>query len=147
MAEEAELDPRLAEVLGAFVDADDTRAAEALVNALNQGQRRVFDIFIAHFQRQTLENGPDISSHCRTSSGSSVPQLFVALTRVARTGKSYVVRLLIAKLRALGFGILVCGASGVAALNVGRRTIHSLFSLSLELEWQIKEGTTLWWMI
>ena len=58
-----------------------------------------------------------------------------------------VVRLLIAKSRALGFGILVCGASGVAALNVGGRTIHSLFSLSLDLEWQTKEGTTLWWMI
>ena len=71
----------------------------------------------------------------------------VVLTGVAGTGKSYVVRLLIAKLRALGFGILVCGASGVAALNVGGRTIHSLFSLSLDLEWQIKEGTTLWWMI
>ena len=43
--------------------------------------------------------------------------------------------------------ILVCGSSGVAALNVGGRTIHSLLSLSLDLEWQIKEGTTLWWMI
>ena len=63
------------------------------------------------------------------------------------TGKSYVVRLLIAKLRALGFGILACGASGLAALNVGGRTIRSLFSLSLDLEWQTKEGTTLWWMI
>ena len=41
----------------------------------------------------------------------------------------------------------MCGASGVAALNVGGRTIHSLFSLSLDLDWQIKEGTILWWMI
>ena len=80
MAEEAELDPQLAEELRAFMDADDTRAAEALVNALNQGQRRVYDIFIAHFQRQTLENGPDISQHCRTSGGSSVPQLCAILT-------------------------------------------------------------------
>ena len=132
MAEEAELDPQLAEELRAFMYADDTRAAEALVNALNQGQRRVFDIFIAHFQRQPLENGPDISPHCRTSSGSSVAQLCAVLTGVAGTGKSYVVRLLIAKLRALGFSILVCGSSGVAALNVGGRTIHSLFSLSLD---------------
>ena len=37
-------------------------------------------------------------------------------------------------------------ASGVAALNVGGRTIHSLFSLSLDVDWQIKEGTILWWM-
>ena len=147
MAEEAELDPQLAEELRAFMDADDTRAAEAIVNALNQRQRRVFDIFIAYFQRQPLENGRDISQHCRTSSGSSVAQLCAVLTGVAGTGKSYVVRLLIAKLRALGFGILVCGSSGVAALNVGGRTIHSLFTLSLDLEWQIKEHTTLWWMI
>ena len=134
MAEEAELDPQLAEELRAFMDADDTGAAEALVNALNQGQRRVFDIFIAHFQRQTLDSGPDISQHCRTSNGNSVRQLCVVLTGVAGTGKSYVVRLLIAKLRALGFGILVCGASRVAALNVGGHTIHSLYSLSLDLE-------------
>ena len=150
MAEEAELDPQLEELrafMDADMDADDTRAAEALVNALNQGQRRVFDIFIAYFQRQPLENGPDISQQCRTSSGSSVRQLCALLTGVAGTGKSYVVRLLIAKLLALGFSILVCGSSGVAALNVGGRTIHSLFSLSLDLEWQIKEGTTMWWMI
>ena len=37
MAEEAKLDPQLAEELRAFMDTDDTRAAEALVNALNQG--------------------------------------------------------------------------------------------------------------
>ena len=134
MAEEAELDPQLAEELRAFMDANDTRAAEALVNALNRGQRRVFDILIAHFQRQPLENGPDISQHCRTSSGSSVPQSCAVLTGVAGSGKSYVVRLLIAKLRALGLGILVCGSSGVGALNVGGRTIHSLLSLSLDLE-------------
>ena len=73
MAEEAELDPQLAEELRAFMDADDTRAAEALVDALNQGQRRVFDIFISHFQRQPLRNGLDISQHYGTSSGSSVP--------------------------------------------------------------------------
>ena len=138
MAEEAELDPPLAEGLRAFMDADDTRAAEALVNALNQGQRRVFDIFIAHLQRQTIDIGPDISQHCRKSSGSSVPQLCAVIIGVAGTGKSYVVGLLIAKLRALDFGILVCGASGVAALTVGGRTIHSLFSLSLDLEWQRK---------
>ena len=105
------------------------------------------DNFVAHFQRQTLENGPDISQHCRTSSGSSVPQLCAVLTGVAGAGQSYVIRLLIAKLRALVFDILVCGASGVAALNFGGRTIHSLFSLSLDLDWQIQEGTTLWWMI
>ena len=63
MPEEAELDPQLAEELRAFMDADDTRAAEALVNALNLGQRRVFDIFIAHFQRQPFENGRDISTN------------------------------------------------------------------------------------
>ena len=80
MAKEAELDAQLAEELRAFMDADDTRAAESLVNDLNQGQRRVFDIFIAHFQRQPLEKGPDIFHHCRTSSGSSVPQLCAVLT-------------------------------------------------------------------
>ena len=42
MAEEAELDPQLAEELRAFMDAYDTRAAKALVNALNQGQHRIF---------------------------------------------------------------------------------------------------------
>ena len=41
----------------------------------------------------------------------------------------------------------MCGASGVAALNVGVPTIRILFSLSLYLDWQIKEGTILWWMI
>ena len=71
----------------------------------------------------------------------------VPFTGVAGTSKSYVVRLLIAKSRKLGFGILVCGASGVAPLNVGGRTINGLFSVSLDLEWQIKEGTTLWWTI
>ena len=38
MAEEAEPGPQLAEELKAFIDADDTRAAESLVNAFNQGQ-------------------------------------------------------------------------------------------------------------
>ena len=103
MAEEAELHPQWAEELRAFMDADVTRVAEALVNALNQWQGRVFNNFIAHFQWQTLENSPDISQHCRTTSGSSVPQLCAVLTGVAGAGKSYVVRLLIAKLRALGF--------------------------------------------
>ena len=51
-----------------------------------------------------------------------------------------------AKLRALGFGSLVCVASDVASLNVGGRTIPNLFSLSLDLEWQMKDGTTFWWM-
>ena len=41
----------------------------------------------------------------------------------------------------------MCAASDVAALNVGGRTIHSLFHLSLDVDWQIKEGTILWWMI
>ena len=147
MAEEAELEPQLAEEIRAFMNADDARAVEALVNALNQGQHQVFDIFIAHFQRQTLESGPDISQRCRTSSGSCVSQWCALLTGVAGTGKSHVVRLLIAKLRALGFGFILCGASGVAALNVGGRTMHSLFSLSFDLEWQIRAVTTVWWMI
>ena len=42
-------------------------------------------------------------------------------------GKSYVVCLLIAELRALGLGILVCGASGVAPMKVAGHTTHSLF--------------------
>ena len=41
----------------------------------------------------------------------------------------------------------MCGATGVPALNVGGPTIHSLFSLSLDLECQIKEGTIFLWMI
>ena len=80
-------------------------------------------------------------------SGSSVPQLCAVLKRVAGTGNSHVVRLLIAKIRALGFGILFCGAKRAAAKSVGGRTIHGLFSLSLDLEWQMKEGKTLWSMI
>ena len=35
MADEAELDPQLVDELRAFMDVDDTRAAEAAVNALN----------------------------------------------------------------------------------------------------------------
>ena len=66
MGEDAELDPQLAEQLRAFMDAGDTRAARALVNDLNQGQRRVFDIYIAHFQRQllrTVQIFPNFESH------------------------------------------------------------------------------------
>ena len=107
----------------------------------------VFEIFVAHFQQQQPKGVPDISTHCRASIAGSGSQLCAILTGVAGTGKSHVVRLLIAKLRACRFSVLVCGASGVAALNVGGRTIHSLFSLSLDLDWQIKEGTILWWMI
>ena len=39
VADEAEMDPQLAEELKAFVNADDPGAAETLVNALNHGQR------------------------------------------------------------------------------------------------------------
>ena len=147
VADEAEMDPQLAEELKAFMNADDPGAAETLVNALNHWQRMVFQILVAHFQPQQPKDVPDISMHCRASIAGSRPQLCAILTGVAGTGKSHVVRLLIAKLRACGFSILVCAASGVAALNVGGRTIHSLFSLSLDLDWQIKVGTILWWMI
>ena len=144
VADEAEMDPQLAEELRAFMNADDAGAADTLVNALNHWQRMVFEIFVAHFQQQQPKDVLDISTHCRASTTGSRPQLCAILTGVAGTGKSHVVRLLIAKLRACGFSILVCGASGVAALNVGGRTIHSLFSLSLDLDWQIKEGTILY---
>ena len=147
VADEAEMDPQLAEELKAFMNADDPGPAETLVNALNHWQRMVFEIFVANFQQQQPKDVPDISTHCRASIAGSRPQLCAILTGVAGTGKSHVVRLLIAKLRACGFSILVCGASGVAALNVGGRTIDSLFSLSLDLDWQIKEGRILWWMI
>ena len=141
------MDPQLAEELRAFMNADDPGAAETLVNALNHWQRMVFEIFVAHFQQQQPNDVLDISTHCRASIAGSRPELCAILTGVAEGGKSHVVRLLIAKLRACGFSILVCGASGVAALNVGGRTIHTLLSLSLDLDWQIKEGTILWWMI
>ena len=147
VADEAEKDPQLAEELKAFMNADDPGAAETLVNALNHWQRMVFEIFVAHFQTQQAKDVPDISMHCQASIAGSRPQLCAILTGVAGTGKPHLVRLLIAKLRACEFSILVCGASGVAALNVGGRTIHSLFSLSLDLDWQIKVGTILWWMI
>ena len=39
VADEAEMDPPLAEGLKAFMNADDPRAAETLVNALNHWQR------------------------------------------------------------------------------------------------------------
>ena len=52
----------------------------------------------------------DVSGHTRASGGSRVPQLCAIVTGVGGTGKSHVVRLLIAKIRALGFSILVCGA-------------------------------------
>ena len=138
VADEAEMDPQSAEELKAYMNADDPGAAETLVNTINHWQRMVFKIFVAHFQQQQPKDVLDISTHCPASIAGDRPQLCAILTRVARTGKSHVVRLLIAKLRACGFSILVCGASGVAALNVGGRTIHNLFSLSLDLDWQIK---------
>ena len=127
------MDPQWAEELKAFMNAYNPIAAEALVNALNHWQRMVFEIFVADFQRLQPKDVPDISTHCRASIAGSQPQLCTILIGVAGTGRSHVVRLLIAKLRACGFSILVCGASGVAALNVGGRTIHSLFSLSRTL--------------
>ena len=147
VADEAEMDPQLAEELKAFMNADDPGAAETLVNALNHWQRMVFEIFVAHFQQQRPKDVPHISSHCQASIAGSLPQLCAILTGVGGIGKSDVVRLLIANLRARGFSILVCGASGLAALKVGGRTIHNLISLSLDLDWQGKEGTILWWMI
>ena len=147
VADQAEKDPQLAEELKVFMNADDPGAAETLVNALNHWQRMVFEIFVAHFQQQQPKDVPDISTHCRASVAGGTPQLCAILTGVVGTGKSHVVRLLIAKVHTCGFSILVCGASGVAALNVGGRTIHSFFSLSLDLDWQSKEGTILWWMI
>ena len=66
LAEDAQLDPQLAEELMAFMDADDTRAAKALVNALNQGQCRVFDIFLHIFNGKLLRMVrifPDIAAH------------------------------------------------------------------------------------
>ena len=147
VADEADMDPQLVEELKAFMNADDPGAAETLVNALHHWQHMVFEIFVAHLQQQQPRDVPDISAHCRASIAGSRPQLCAILTGVAGTGKSHVVCLLIANLHACGFSILVCGASAVVALNVGGRTIHTLFSLSLDLDWQIKEGTILWWMI
>ena len=149
-------DPDLAEELQAFMDAEDQTGARALVDGLNGGQRALFDTFVRHMQQTPVSNigsaedqdaSVDVSIHTRASHGSRVPQLCAIVTGVGGTGKSHVVRLLIAKIRALGFSILVCGSSGVAAINIGGRTIHSLFSLSLDLEWQVKEGTMMWWMI
>ena len=96
-----------AEELKAFMNADDPGAAETLVNALNHWQRMVFEIFVAHFQQQQPKDVPDISTHCRASIAGSRPQLCAIVTGVAGTGKSHVVRLLIAKLRACRFSILV----------------------------------------
>ena len=135
-ADEAEMDAQLTEELKAFMNADDPGAAETLVNALNHWQRMVFEIFVAHFQQPQPKHVPDISTHCRASIAGSRPRLCAIFTGVAGTGQCHVVRLLIAKLRACGFSNLVCGASGVAPLNAGGRTIHCLFSLSLELDWQ-----------
>ena len=145
VANEAEMDPQLAEELKAFMNADDPGAAETLVNALNNWQRMVFEIFVAHFQQRQPKDVPHISPHCWASIAGT--RLCAIVTGVEGTRKSHVVRLLIAKLCACGFSILVCGASGVATLNVGGRTIHNLISLSLDLDWQSKEGTILWWMI
>ena len=44
VADEAEMDPQLAEELKAFMNADDPEAAETLVNALNHWQHMVFEI-------------------------------------------------------------------------------------------------------
>ena len=67
VADEAELDPQLAEELKAFMNANDPAAAETLVNALNHWQRMVFEIFVAHFQQRQPKDALDISTHCRAS--------------------------------------------------------------------------------
>lgn len=51
---------------------------------------------------------------------------FVFVTGKAGTGKSTVLR----ELRATGQKLLVCAPTGLAAVNVGGQTIHSLFGLS-----------------
>ena len=83
VADEAEIDPQLAEELKAFMNANDPGAAETLVNALNHWQRMVFEIFVAHFQQQQPKDVLDISTHCRASIAGSRPQLCAILTRVA----------------------------------------------------------------
>ena len=75
VADEAEMDPQLAEELKAFLNADDPGAADTLVNALNHWQRMVFEIFVAHFQEQQSKDVLDISTHCRASTAGSRPQV------------------------------------------------------------------------
>ena len=63
VADEAEMDPQLAEELKAFMNADDPGAAETLVNAVNHWQRMVFEIFVAHFQQQQPKDVPDMKRY------------------------------------------------------------------------------------
>ena len=82
------MDPQLAEELKAFMNADDPRAAETLVNALNHWQGMVCEIFVAHFQQQQPKDVQDISTHCQAGSR---PQLCAILTGVIGTRKCHVV--------------------------------------------------------
>ena len=66
------------------------------------------------------------------------------------TGKTFVIKLILASVRAEGELIIVCASSGIAAtLLTGGRTIHSVFKVPLNLHIQeqptcsIKKGTTL----
>ena len=102
VADKAEMDPKFAEDLKAFMNADDPGAAETLVHAPNHWQHMVFEIFVAHFQQQQPKDVPVISTHCRASIAGSRPHFSAILTGVGATRKSHVVRSLIVKLHACG---------------------------------------------
>lgn len=53
----------------------------------------------------------------------------IFLTGKAGTGKTFVVKRVIQKLRDRGVNVVVCAPTGIAASNAGGQTIHSLFSI------------------
>lgn len=62
----------------------------------------------------------------------------VFLTGKAGTGKSHVVKMALAELRAQGRKVVALAPTGIAANNIGGQTLHSFFSLPVAgvLEWK-----------
>lgn len=55
----------------------------------------------------------------------------ICLSGKAGTGKTYVVKKLMEHLNEKGLNVVACAPTGVAALNIGGSTIHSLFSIGV----------------
>eukprot|EP00731_Ephydatia_muelleri_P023421 Em0015g1004a len=103
-----------------------------MVAKLNQDQARVFDRIVTHLVHQKRHE--DCQSTC-----SSLQPLYMFLSGVGGTGKSFLIHTFKAKIAQLwtDMGALtcaLCAPTGLAAYNINGVTVHRLFQLPVEHE-------------
>ena len=98
-----------------------TIQAENLQEKLTEDQRQVYNSFLQLLQNENEENN------------NSQQRNLMFLDAPGGTGKTFVINLILAKIRSMGKIVLATASSGIAATLIqGGRTLHSTFKVPLD---------------